>query len=114
MAGKSAPGERIAALSARLSVRLTPSGGADRIDGVARDAAGHWIVKARVRAAPENGEANKALEALLAKAVGAPKSSVSVVRGATARMKQIRFETKSAAELDAFIAALPRTLEEQT
>jgi uncharacterized protein YggU (UPF0235/DUF167 family) len=61
-----------------------------------------------VRAAPEHGEANKALEALLAKAVGAPKSSVSVVRGQTARVKQLQFETKSAAELEAFIATLPR------
>ncbi len=73
----------------RLIVRLTPSGGADKIDGLGVDSAGQAFIKARVRAAPEDGKANAALEALIAKALGAPKSAVRVVRGGKSRVKTI-------------------------
>lgn len=88
----------------RLRVRLTPSGGADRIDGRARDAEGGDYLKARVRAAPENNEANRALEALIAKAFGVAKGKVCVVRGQTARMKTLEIEGASAAAIAAFVA----------
>jgi uncharacterized protein YggU (UPF0235/DUF167 family) len=84
-------------------VRLTPSGGADRIDGRARDDKGEYL-KARVRAAPENNEANRALEALIAKAFGVAKSKVSVTRGHTARLKTLEIEGASVSELAAFVA----------
>ena len=102
--GDAAWPEGLLHLSARLSVRLTPSGGADRIDSRARDAHGKTYLKARVRAAPENNEANRALEALIAKAFGAPKSKVSVVRGQTARLKIVEIDGASEAEIAAFIA----------
>lgn len=86
-----------------LRIRLTPGGGADRIDGRARDSNGETFLKARVRAAPENNEANRALEALIAKAFGVAKSKVSVTRGATARLKTLAIEGASAAEIAAFI-----------
>jgi len=89
-----------------LRVRLTPSGGADRIDGVAADAAGVAHVKARVRAAPEGGKANAALEALLAKALGVARSAVGVERGATARVKSVRIDGVDAAALATWIASL--------
>lgn len=85
-----------------LRVRLTPSGGADRIDGRAHDERGAYL-KARVRAAPEDNKANRALEALIAKAFGAPKSKVSVTRGHTARMKTLEIEDASEAEVAAFM-----------
>jgi uncharacterized protein YggU (UPF0235/DUF167 family) len=85
-------------------VRLTPAGGADRIDGVARDEKGQLYLKARVRAAPEHGEANKALEALLAKALGVAKGKVRVTRGTTARLKTIEVDGANAAEIEAFVA----------
>ncbi|MCL4714805.1 MAG: DUF167 domain-containing protein [Hyphomonadaceae bacterium] len=88
----------------RLRVRLTPSGGADRIDGRATDAEGQAFLKARVRAAPENNEANQALEKLIAKAFGVAKGKVKVVRGQTARMKQLDIDGASDAEIAAFIA----------
>jgi uncharacterized protein YggU (UPF0235/DUF167 family) len=91
-------------LSARLTVRLTPSGGADRIDGRAQTAEGAAILKARVRAAPENNEANRALEALIAKAFGIAKGKVAVVRGHTARTKVLEIEGASEAEIAAFVA----------
>lgn len=84
-------------------MRLTPSGGADRVDGAARDADGRLVLKARVRAAPENGEANAALEKLLAKALGVAKGKVRVVRGAAARVKQIEIESVSEAEIAALL-----------
>jgi uncharacterized protein YggU (UPF0235/DUF167 family) len=42
-----------------------------------------------VRAAPSEGEANEALGKSIAKAVGVPPRSVTLVAGATARIKQI-------------------------
>lgn len=88
----------------KLRVRLTPSGGADRIDGRSHDDTGPYL-KARVRAAPENNEANRALEALIGKALGLAKSKVSVSRGATSRMKTLEIDGASDAELAAFIAS---------
>lgn len=81
-------------------MRLTPSGGADRIDGAAHDDKGPYL-KARVRAAPEKGQANAALEALVAKAVGVAKSQVSVARGTTSRMKIVEIEGVSEADVAA-------------
>lgn len=87
----------------RLTVRLTPSGGVDRIDGRARDADGKLYLKARVRAAPKNNEANRALEALIAKAFGVAKGKVSVLRGQTARLKVLEIDGASDAEIAAFL-----------
>jgi uncharacterized protein YggU (UPF0235/DUF167 family) len=85
-------------------VRLTPSGGADRIDGAARDPEGKLYLKARVRAAPEDGKANAALETLIAKAFGVAKGAVSVARGHKARLKTVEIEGVSEAEIAAFVA----------
>ncbi|TPM25384.1 DUF167 family protein [Mesorhizobium sp. B2-3-4] len=73
-----------------LFVRLTPKAAMDRIDGVETAADGRSHLKARVRALPENGAANQALEKLVARALGMPASSVSVVAGGTARLKTLR------------------------
>ncbi|KAA3448536.1 hypothetical protein C7I87_21605 [Mesorhizobium sp. SARCC-RB16n] len=73
-----------------LFVRLTPKSSVDRLEGVETSADGRSHVKARVRAVPENGAANQALEKLVAKALGAPASAVSVVAGGTARLKTLR------------------------
>lgn len=83
---------------------MTPAGGADRIDGLARDETGKRYLKARVRAAPENGEANAALEKLIAKAFGVAKGKVKVVRGQTARLKVLEIEGASEADVAAFMA----------
>jgi uncharacterized protein YggU (UPF0235/DUF167 family) len=84
-------------------VRLTPSGGADRVDGRATDETGAYL-KARVRAAPEDGKANAALCKLIAKALGVAKTKVTVARGATARMKLLEIEGMADAEIAAFLA----------
>jgi uncharacterized protein len=71
----------------RLTVRLTPNGGRDAIDGPETDAEGEAQLKARVSAVPENGNANKALVVLLAKSLRVPKSAVTVISGETSRKK---------------------------
>ena len=73
-----------------LRVRLTPRGGRDALEGTEILADGLAVLKARVRAAPEKGLANAALEKLLADALGVPKSSVSVVAGGTSRIKTVK------------------------
>jgi hypothetical protein len=70
-------------------VRVTPRGGRDAIDGLAKDASGKPILKARVAAAPADGKANSALVSLLAKAFDAPGSAVTILRGASARVKEV-------------------------
>lgn len=75
-----------------VNVRLTPKGGRDAIDGIERLADGREVLKARVRAAPSEGEANAALLALLAKSVGVARRQVSLAAGATARLKRVRIE----------------------
>lgn len=75
-----------------LAVRLTPNGGRDALDGVEVAADGLAHLKARVTAVPEKGKANKALVALLSKALKVPKSSISVASGETSRQKILRIE----------------------
>lgn len=72
-----------------VAVRLTPKAGRDGIDGVRELADGRTAVAARVRAVPEGGQANAALIKLLAKQWGVAKADLSVVAGATARVKRI-------------------------
>ena len=72
-----------------VTVRLTPRGGRDAIDGIEQRADGQCVVKARVRAAATEGEANAALTALIARAAGVPPRSVALVSGATARIKRL-------------------------
>ncbi|MCB1383252.1 MAG: DUF167 domain-containing protein [Notoacmeibacter sp.] len=73
-----------------LAVRLTPKAARDSIDGPGESADGKTHLKARVRAVPEKGKANKALEVLLAAWLGIPASSVLVVAGGTARLKSVQ------------------------
>jgi len=72
-----------------VALRVTPRGGRDDIDGVETLANGRSVVKVRVRAVAEGGEANRAVTELLAKALRVPKAKVRLLSGATSRMKQI-------------------------
>ena len=73
----------------KIHVRLIPNAHKDNIDGVETSADGKFYLKARVRAVPENGKANKSLEKLVAKHFEVPKSSVEVISGATNRIKTV-------------------------
>ena len=72
-----------------IALRVTPRGGMDRIDGIETLADGRGVVKVRVRAIAEGGEANRAVTELLAKALKVRKSDVRLQSGATSRVKQI-------------------------
>ena len=72
-----------------VALRVTPRGGRDDIDGVEMLANGKSVVKVRVRAIAEGGEANRAVTELLAKALGVPKRNVRLLAGATSRLKQV-------------------------
>jgi uncharacterized protein YggU (UPF0235/DUF167 family) len=72
-----------------LFVRLTPKSSTDAVEGIGVSADGSSHLKARVRAVPENGAANAALEKLIAKWLGLPKRDVSLVAGGTSRLKTL-------------------------
>jgi uncharacterized protein YggU (UPF0235/DUF167 family) len=72
-----------------VALRVTPRGGRDDIDGVETLANGHSVVKVRVRAIADGGEANRAVMELLAKALGVPKAKVRILSGTTSRLKQV-------------------------
>jgi len=96
--------------AARLAVRLTPKAARDRVEGIATDAEGRCWLRVSVTAVPENGKANAALVALLAKAWKLPKGAFTLASGATDRRKSLRV-TASPETLDSLterLAALPR------
>jgi uncharacterized protein len=80
---------RLAENSLLVDVRLTPRGGRDALEGTDELADGRTVLKARVRAVPEDGKANAALERLVAERLGVARSEVAVVQGKTARLKTV-------------------------
>jgi uncharacterized protein len=74
-----------------LPVRLTPKSSRDEITGI-EDFGGEEVLKARVRALPEQGRANEALERLIAGWLKLPPSSVTVAQGGKSRTKQVLIE----------------------
>jgi uncharacterized protein (TIGR00251 family) len=73
-----------------VTVRLTPKGGRDAIDGIDQRADGRSVLKVRVRAAASEGEANAALIQLMAKTMGVAPRSIELAAGATSRVKRLR------------------------
>ena len=73
----------------RFSVRLTPKGGRDAVEGWAEAPGGKRVLKVRVAAPPHDGLANDALVALIAKSLGVGKTKVRIVSGASSRLKAI-------------------------
>ncbi len=84
-----------------LVVRLTPKGGRDGIDGIEILSDDRPVLKVRVRAVAAEGEAN---EALCATSVGVPPRDVTLVAGATARIKRLTI----AGDTMALVAALEK------
>jgi len=75
-----------------IALRVTPRGGRDDIDGIETLSNGRSVVKVRVRAIADGGEANRAVTELLAKVLGVPKARVKILSGATSRLKQVAVE----------------------
>jgi uncharacterized protein len=89
-----------------MTVRLTPKSARDEVVGV-ESFGDESLLKARVRALPEEGRANEALEKLIARWLKVPPSSVKVAQGGKSRLKQVKVDGDPDA-LEAAIAALLR------
>ncbi|MBL6934997.1 MAG: DUF167 domain-containing protein [Alphaproteobacteria bacterium] len=76
----------------KVALRLTPGAKKACISGLAADGKGHPVVTARVTEPPEGGKANGALLKLLAKQWRIPKTSLSIVSGASSRRKTVLIE----------------------
>jgi uncharacterized protein len=95
---------RISDTGLTLALRVTPRGGRDAIDGVDTLSDGRSVLRLRVRAIADGGEANRAVMELLAKSLGVPKARVRLVSGATSRLKQIAVDGDGATLADALQA----------
>lgn len=82
-----------------IFVRLTPKSSRDAVDGTVTTADGRTHLKAYVRAVPEDGKANMALEKLIAGWLDAPRRSVAVVSGSTSRLKVVAVKDADAEQL---------------
>lgn len=72
-----------------LSIRVTPRSARPGIGEWKSDPAGRPFLEVRVAAAPADGAANDEVVRLLAKALGLPKSRLSIVTGHSARLKRL-------------------------
>jgi uncharacterized protein YggU (UPF0235/DUF167 family) len=72
-----------------ISIRVTPRSSNPGVGEWKTDPAGRAFLEVRVAAAPTDGAANDEVIKLLAKAVGLPKSRLSIASGHTGRLKRI-------------------------
>lgn len=96
---------RVVAGTVVLRVRLTPKSSRDQMEGLTATADGAAI-KARVRAVPEDGKANAALEALVADWLDIAGGRVKVIGGQTSRVKSIAISGDAAATIAALDALI--------
>ena len=80
-----------------LNIRVQPRASHDAIEVDSERP--NVRITVRVTAAPENGKANDAVVALLAKSLRVPKRGIRIVRGHKSRHKRIRIEVVSIDEL---------------
>lgn len=76
----------------RLHLRVTPNAGADRIEGAEARDDGTAVLRIRVAAVPDKGRANAAVIALLARALGIPRSRIRLTAGETSRFKTVEID----------------------
>jgi uncharacterized protein YggU (UPF0235/DUF167 family) len=74
----------------RIALRVTPRARRPGVGGLAPGRDGHARLKVGVTAAPEDGAANAAVIALLARTAHLPKSAFTLIAGATDRDKTVR------------------------
>lgn len=98
----------------RLTVRLTPRGGRDAVDGWMRDADGAPCLKVRVASPPVDGAANKALEQLIAASLKVPAGAVTIVSGQQARVKRLEIAGVDEADITRAFGATGQSSPSQT
>ena len=84
-----------------VAVRLTPKAAKDELLSIEQTADGP-VLKARVRAVPDKGKANEAIQILLARWLDVPKSRAELVSGGKSRLKQILIKGTPQALMDKF------------
>src|SRR5262249_21441364 len=92
-----------------LAVRVSPKAYRDGIDGLAETSEGPAL-QGRVRAVPDQGEANTAVETVVAKWLGVAATKVAVTRGHKSRVKMLEIGGEPAM-LEALIAARVEALD---
>jgi uncharacterized protein len=85
------PPWRITDTGLDLRIRTTPRASNDLIEGVTETATGA-AVRVWVRAQPEAGRANNAVEGLVAEWLDVPKTHVRVSTGTTSRVKMLSID----------------------
>lgn len=85
-----------------IFVRVTPKASRDAVEGVRKDDAGRERLVVKVRAAPEDGAANRAATDAVAHWLDLPRSAVTLAAGSTSRSKTLRVDCS----LDAMVAAV--------
>ena len=96
---------RLSPTGLSLFVRVTPNAGRDAIEGVETRDDDSAVLRLRVKAVPDKGKANAGVIGLLAKALGVPKSAITVISGDTARQKTLAI-AGDGADLAALIDSL--------
>jgi uncharacterized protein YggU (UPF0235/DUF167 family) len=100
---RSAQPWRVGGAGIRMLVRATPKSAREGVDGLAETAQGPALA-VRVRAAPDKGEANRAVERVVAEWLGVARSTVAVSAGGKARIKTVEV-AGDPARLAALVAA---------
>lgn len=72
----------------QVFVRVTPKSARDCVEGTTESAEGPAL-QVRVRAVADKGEANRAVEGVVAEWLGIPKTSVSLGAGGKSRLKTL-------------------------
>lgn len=101
------PALRTTTKGLHLFVRATPKASRDEVTGLAPLADGSEAVAIKVTSVPEKGKANAAIQAVIAKAAGIPKSALEQVAGETDRNKVFRIVSHAEA-VQTWVSGLKR------
>jgi len=73
-----------------LTLYVKPGSRQEKIEWLDKDTAKVWV-----RAVAEKGKANEAVIELISKELSIPKTSIELIRGGTAKIKQLKITNKN-------------------
>lgn len=83
----------------KLALKVIPNARKSEVAGWEEDPRAGRVLKLRIAAPPVEGKANRAVILFLASWLGIPKSSVSLLRGETGRLKVVELPEECAEKL---------------